>query len=79
MGAHAVKITTTEDMIEAMMFRTVIVDHTKEVKAEDGELLKTGIRPTEDSDCLLPAAVVEDTDHIPDRDHIHLTAIKARS
>lgn len=79
MGAHAVKITTTEDMIEAMMFRTVIVDHTKDVKGEDGELLKTGTRPTEDSDCLLPTVVVEDTDHIPDRDHIHLTAIKARS
>ena len=60
------------------MFRTVIVDLTKEVKEEDGELLKTGIRPAEDSH-LLPTVVVEDTDHTLELNHIHLTAIKARS
>ena len=69
---------TTEDMIEAMMFRTVVVDLTKEVKEEDGELLKIGIRPAEDSH-LLPTVVVEDTDHTLEREHIHPTAIKARS
>lgn len=54
-AARVIKI-TTEDMTEAMMFRTVTVDLTEEVKEEDGELLKTGIRPTEDSH-LLPAVV----------------------
>lgn len=43
---------------------------------EDGELLKTGIRYTEDGH-LLPTIVVEDTDHVPDLDHTHLVAIKA--
>ena len=54
------------------------MDLTKEVKEEDGELLKTGIRPAEDSH-LLPTVVVEDTDHTLELNHIHLTAIKARS
>ena len=55
-AARVIKITTTEDMTEAMTFRTVTVDLTEEVKEEDGELLKTGIRPTEDSH-LLPTVV----------------------
>lgn len=78
MAAHAVVITTTEDMIEAMMIGTTIADHTEEVVEveEDGELLKTGIRFTEGGHLLL-TIVVEDTDHAPDLDHIHLVAIKA--
>lgn len=31
MAAHAVGITTTEDMIEAMMIGTIIADHTGEL------------------------------------------------
>lgn len=78
MAAHAVVITTTEDTIEAMMIGTTIADHTEEVVEveEDGELLKTGIRFTEGGHLLL-TIVVEDTDHVPDLDHIHLVAIKA--
>ena len=48
----------------------------EEEEEEDGELLKTGIRNTEDGH-LLPTIVVEDTDHVPDLDHTHLIAIKA--
>lgn len=48
----------------------------EEEEGEDGELLKTGIRYTEDGH-LLPTIVVEDTDHVPDLDHTHLVAIKA--
>lgn len=78
MAAHAVVITMTEDMIEAMTIGTTIADHTEEeVEEEDaGELLKTGIRFTEDGHLLL-TIVVEDTDHVPDLDHTHLVAIKA--
>jgi len=78
MAAHAVEITMTEDMIEAMMIGTITADRTEEEEEEeeDGELLKTGIRNTEDGH-LLPTIVVEDTDHVPDRDHTHLVAIKA--
>lgn len=78
MAAHAVEITMTEDMIEAMMIGTITVDRTEvEVEEEEvGELLKTGIRYTEDGR-LLPTIVVEDTDHVPDLDHTHLVAIKA--
>lgn len=78
MAAHAVEITMTEDMIEAMMIGTIIADRTgvEEEEGEDGELLKTGIRYTEDGH-LLPTIVVEDTDHVPDLDHTHLVAIKA--
>jgi len=47
-AAHAVGITMTEDMIEAMMIETTTADHTEEEveEEEDGELLKTGIRFT---------------------------------
>ena len=79
MAAHAVEITMTEDMIEAMMIGTIPADRTEEEEEEeeeDGELLKTGIRNTEDGH-LLPTIVVEDTDHVPDLDHTHLIAIKA--
>lgn len=78
MAAHAVEITTTGDMIEAMMIGTITAGHTEEEveEEEDGELLKTGIRYTEDGH-LLPTIVVEDTDHVPDLDHTHLVAIKA--
>lgn len=78
MAAHAVEITMTEDMIEAMMIGTITADRTEEEEEEeeDGELLKTGIRYTEDGH-LLPTIVVEDTDHVPDLDHTHLVAIKA--
>ena len=78
MAAHAVEITMTEDMIEAMMIGTITADRTEveEEEEEDGELLKTGIRNTEDGH-LLPTIVVEDTDHVPDLDHTHLIAIKA--
>ncbi|KAJ8785401.1 hypothetical protein J1605_006998 [Eschrichtius robustus] len=78
MAAHAVKITTTGDMIEATMTGTITAGHTEEEveEEEDGELLKTGIRYTEDGH-LLPTIVVEDTDHVPDLDHTHLVAIKA--
>lgn len=78
MAAHAAVITTTEDTIEAMMIGTTIADHTEaeEEEAEDGELLKTGIRFTEGGHLLL-TIVVEDIDHVPDLDHTHLVAIKA--
>ena len=76
MAAHAVEITMTEDMIEAMMIGTITAGRTEEEEEEDGELLKTGIRNTEDGH-LLPTIVVEDTDHVPDLDHTHLVAIKA--
>lgn len=78
MAAHVVEITMTEDMIEAMMIGTITADRTEvEVEEEeDGELLKIGIRYTEDGH-LLPTIVVEDTDHVPDLDHTHLVAIKA--
>ena len=79
MAAHAVEITMTEDMIEAMMIGTITADRTEEEEEEeeeDGELLKTGIRNTEDGHHL-PTIVVEDTDHVPDLDHTHLFAIKA--
>lgn len=78
MVAHVVEITMTEDMIEAMMIGTITADRTEvEVEEEeDGELLKTGIRYTEEGP-LLPTIVVEDTDHVPDLDHTHLVAIKA--
>lgn len=78
MAALAVGITMTEDMTGAMMIETTIADHTEEaaVEEEDGELLKTGIRFTEDGHLLLTIAV-EDTDHVPDLDHTHLVAIKA--
>ncbi|KAF3827387.1 hypothetical protein GH733_002873, partial [Mirounga leonina] len=48
LAAHAVGITMTEDMIEAMMIETTTADHTEEEveEEEDGELLKTGIRFT---------------------------------
>lgn len=48
MAAHAVGITMTEDMIEAMMIETTTADRTEEEveEEEDGELLKTGIRFT---------------------------------
>lgn len=77
MAAHAVVITMTEDMIEAMMIGTTIADHTEEVVEveEDGELLKTGIRFTEGGHLLL-TIVVEDIDHVPDLGHTHLVAIK---
>ncbi|OWK01106.1 hypothetical protein Celaphus_00018336, partial [Cervus elaphus hippelaphus] len=58
---------TTEDMVEAMMIRTIKAYHIKE---EDGELLKTGIRYREDGH-LLPLIVVDDTDHVPDLNHTH--------
>lgn len=78
MAAHAVVITMTEDTIEAMMIGTTIADHTGEVVEveEDGELHKTGIRFT-DGGHLLLTIVVEDIDHVPGLDHIHLVAIKA--
>lgn len=78
MVAHAVVITTTEDMIEAMTIGTTIADHTGEEveEEEDGELLKTGIRFTEGGHLLL-TIVVEDIDHVPDLDHTHLVATKA--
>lgn len=78
MAALAVGIIMTEDMIGAMMIGTTIADHTEEEVAEeeDGELLKTGIRFIEGGHLLL-TIVVEDTDHVPDLDHIHLVAIKA--
>lgn len=78
MAAHAVEITMTEDMIEAMMIGTITADRTEvEVEEEEvGELLKTGIRYTEDGH-LLPTIVVEDTDHVPDLVHTRLVAIKA--
>ena len=78
MAAHAIEITTTGDMIEATMIGTITAGHTEEEveEEEDGELLKTGIRYTEDGH-LLPTIVVEDTDHVPDLDHTHLVAIKA--
>nr|CAI9704137.1 unnamed protein product [Rangifer tarandus platyrhynchus] len=78
MAAHAVKITMTEDVIEAMMIGTITADRTEvEVEEEEvGELLKTGIRYTEDGH-LLPTIVVEDTDRVPDLDHTQLVAIKA--
>lgn len=78
MAALAVGIIMTEDMIGVMMIGTTIADHTEEVAAEeeDGELLKTGIRYIEGGHLLL-TIVVEDTDHVPDLDHIHLVAIKA--
>lgn len=78
MAALAVGIIMTEDMIGAMMIGTTIADHTEEEVAEeeDGELLKTGIRFI-DGGHLLLTIVVEDTDHVPDLDHIHLVAIKA--
>uniref|UniRef100_A0A452F696 Transformer-2 protein homolog beta n=1 Tax=Capra hircus TaxID=9925 RepID=A0A452F696_CAPHI len=46
-----------------------------EEEEEDGELLKTGIRNTEDGH-LLPTIVVEDTDHVPDLDHTHSSLLK---
>lgn len=78
MAAHDDGITTTEDMIEAMMIVTTIADHTEEVVVveEDGELLKTGIRFTEDGHHHLTIVVV-DTDHDPDLDHTLLVATKA--
>ena len=76
MAAHAVEITMTEDMIKAVMIGTVTADPTEVEEEAVGELLKTGIRYTEDSH-LLPILVVEDTDHVPDLDHTHLVAIKA--
>lgn len=78
MAAHAVEITMIEDMIEAMMTGTITADHTEEevVVEEDGELLKTGIRFTEDGHLLL-TTVEEDTDRVPDLGHTHLVAIKA--
>lgn len=78
MAAHGVVITMTEDMIEDMMIGTTIADHTEEEveEEEDGELPKTGIRFTEGGHLLL-TIVVEDIDHVPDRDHTHLVAIKA--
>lgn len=78
MAAHAVEITMIEDMIEAMMTGTITADHTEEevVVEEDGELLKTGTRFTEDGHLLL-TTVEEDTDHVPDLGHTHLVAIKA--
>lgn len=78
MEVHAVGITMTEDMIEAMMTETTIADHTEEEveEEEDGELLKTGIRFTEGGHLLL-TIVVEDTDHVLGLDHTHLVAIKA--
>ena len=39
MAAHAVEITMTEDMIEAMMIGTITADRTEEEEEEeDGEL-----------------------------------------
>lgn len=78
MAAHVAEITLTEDMIGAMMIGTTTADHTEEEEEEeeDGELLKTGIRFTED-DHLLPTTVVEDTDPVPDLDHTLHAAIKA--
>lgn len=78
MAAHAVEITMIEDMIEAMMTGTITADHTEEevVEEEDGELLKTGIRFTEDGHLLL-TTVEEDTGRVPDLGHTHLVAIKA--
>ena len=77
----------TEDMIKAMMIGTVRADPTEVEEEAVGELLKTGIRYTEDGHLLpirytedshlLPTLVVEDTDHVPDLDHTHLVAIKA--
>lgn len=77
MAARAVGITMTEDMIEAMMIGTTTVDHIEEEveEEEDGELLRTGIRYTEDGHLLL-TIVVEVTDHVPDLDHTHLVVIK---
>lgn len=77
MAARAVGITMTEDMIEAMMIGTTIVDHIEEEveEEEDGELLRTGIRYTEDGHLLL-TIVVEVTDHVPDLDHTHLVVTK---
>nr|KAF6382551.1 hypothetical protein mPipKuh1_008913 [Pipistrellus kuhlii] len=65
-----------EDTMVAMMIGTTIADHTEVVVEveEDGELLKTGIRFMED---LLLTIVMEDIDHVPDLNHIHLMAIKA--
>ena len=65
---------TTEDMVEAMMIRTIKAYHVKE--EEDGELLKTEIRYREDGH-LLPLIVVDDTDHVPDLNHTHLVTAKA--
>lgn len=78
MAAHAVEITMIEDMTEAMMTGTITADHTEEevVEEEDGELLKTGIRFTEDGHLLL-TTVEEDTDRVPDLGHTHLVTIKA--
>lgn len=78
MAVHAAVITMTEDMIEAMMIGITIADRTEEEveEEEDGELLKTGIRFTEDGHLLL-IIVVEDTDHAPGLDHTRLVAIKA--
>lgn len=75
MAARAVGITMTEDMIEAMMIGTTTVDHIEEEveEEEDGELLRTGIRYTEDGHLLL-TIVVEVTDHVPDLDHTHLVS-----
>lgn len=78
MAVHAAAIIMTEDMIGVMMIGTITADHTEEVVEEevDGELLKTGIKFTEGGH-LLRTTVVEDTGHVPDRDHTHLVAIKA--
>ncbi|CAO2604218.1 Transformer-2 protein homolog beta [Lemmus lemmus] len=68
----------TEDMIRVMTIGTIPAGHTEEVveEEEDGELLKTGIKFTEGAHLLLTTAV-EDTGHVPDRDHTHFVAIKA--
>lgn len=78
MAVHAVGITTTEGMIEAMMIETTIAGHIEVVVEEeaDGELLKIEIKFIEGGHLLL-TIVVEDTDHVPDHDPTHLVAIEA--
>lgn len=78
MAVHAVGTIMTEDMTVGMMIGTTTADHIEEVVEEvvDGELLKTGIRFTEDGHLLL-ITVVEDIGHAPDLDPTHLVAIKA--
>lgn len=78
MAVHDAGTIMTEDMIGVMMTGTITADHTEEevVEEEDGELLKTGIRFTEDGHLLL-TTVEEDTDRVPDLGHTHLVTIKA--
>ena len=78
MAAHAIAITTTEDTVEAVMIGTTRADHREEEVQEekDGELPERGIIRFIEGGCLL-TIVTEDTDRVPDLDHIHCLAIKA--